>query len=266
MDYQYLELTVKDHIATVSLNRPEKLNAINTQFAKEITMMFQAIDIDNDIWMVILKSNARIFCAGLDLLELDLVGRTGADALLKLPMTDRFLFDNCYAIDNCHKPVICLVHGKCVGFGLDIAACCDMVFCTEDAEFSLREPRVGITADVGALQRLPHIIGIANTKRMAFTGAFFSAEQMEKMGLVMGICPDEDAMMGEALKLISEIKKSAPLAVQASKELINYNRDASIREGVNLAIHKNMLLITSEDCKEAYAAFMEKRAPEFKAK
>ncbi len=264
MSYKFIELQVEDHVATVSLNRTESLNAINIAFAEEITRMFKELDTNDEVWVVILKSNARIFCAGLDLKEMNLAGHSGASSLLKIPANDHDLFDLCHAIDDCRKPVIGAVHSKCVGFGLDIAACCDMVFCTEDASFSLREARIGIAADVGALQRLPYLIGLANTKRMAYTGRFFSAVEVEKMGLILEICPDIPSMLDLAQKLSEEIKQAAPLAVQASKELLNYGRTASIREGIHLSVHKNMVLMGTKDCKESFIAFMEKRKPNFK--
>ncbi len=266
MDYQYLELQTEDHVATVSLNRIKSLNAINLEFAEEITRMFMELDVNDDVWVVILKSNARIFCAGLDLKAVSLAGRPDTSSLLKIPASDRFLFDLCHAIDDCRKPVIAAVHDKCVGFGLDIAAACDMVLCTADASFSLREARIGIAADVGSLQRLPYIIGLPNTKRMAYSARFFSAAEVEKMGLVVEICPDMDALMKESRKMALEFMESAPLAVQASKEILNYGRSASIREGINLAVHKNMLLMGTADCKESFVSFLEKRKPVFKGK
>lgn len=264
MSYKFLEMQIQDHVATVSLNRTKSLNAINIPFAEEITRIFKALDTHDDVWVIILKSNARIFCAGLDLKDMNMTGHSGAGSLLKIPANDHYLFDLCHAIDDCRKPVIGAVHSKCVGFGLDIAACCDMVLCTEDASFALREARIGIAADVGALQRLPYIIGLTNTKRMAYTGRFFSSSEVEKMGLVLEVCSDMDAMLKQAIKLTEEIKESAPLAVQSSKEILNYGRNASIKEGINLAVHKNMVLIGTDDCKESYLAFMEKRKPIFK--
>lgn len=266
MNYKFIKLQIEEHVATVSLNRTESLNAINLAFAEEITRMFKELDTNDEVWVVILKSNARIFCAGLDLKDINLALHSDAGALLKIPADDHYLFDLCHAIDDCRKPVIGAVHGKCVGFGLDIAACCDMVFCTEDASFSLREARIGIAADVGALQRLPYIIGLTNTKRMAYTGRFFSAAEVEKMGLVLEILTDMSSMLEQARKLAEEIKEAAPLAVQSTKEILNYGRTASIRDGINLAVHKNMVLIGTEDCKESFVAFMEKRKPDFKGR
>lgn len=266
MNYEFIELEIKDHIATVGLNRIESLNAINLDFAREITCIFQELDQRDDVWVIILKSNARIFCAGLDLKQVTLSDHKDVGKLLRIPLDDRYLFDCCHAIDECKKPVIAAVHSKCVGFGLDISAACDMILCTADASFSLREARIGIVADVGGLQRLPYIIGLANTKRMAYTARFFSAEEVSRMGLVVEICPDMDALLAAADKLAKEITQSAPLAVQNTKEVLNYGRTATIREGISLAIHKNMLLLGSEDCAESFMAFIEKRPPSFKGK
>ncbi|MBU1193519.1 MAG: enoyl-CoA hydratase/isomerase family protein [Proteobacteria bacterium] len=264
MNYEFIDLQINNHIATVSLNRTKSLNAINREFAKEITMMFRELDVMDDVWVIILKSNARIFCAGLDLKEMTLSDHKDMARLFKIPAEDFYIFECCHAIDDCRKPVICAVHSQCVGFGLDIAAACDMVLCTQDASFSLREARIGIVADVGGLQRLPYIIGLANTKHMAYTGRFFSAQEVERMGLIVQICPDMDALLSAADTLAAEITKSAPLAVQNTKEVLNYGRTATIREGINMAVHKNMLLLTSQDCKESFVAFLEKRKPEFK--
>ena len=141
---------------------------------------------------------------------------------------------------------------------------CDFRLCTSDAEFSLREVRIGLVADMGVLQRLPFIIGQMYTRQMAYTGRYFNASEAAKMGLVLDVYSDTTAMMDAAGKLAGEILESAPLAVQSSKEILNYSRFAPLKDGIALAIHKNMLLLSSEDTKEAFMAFMEKRKPNFK--
>jgi len=227
--------------------------------------VFEDLDGDDEVWVVILNSNARIFCAGLDLTQLSSMG-PDADAgqLLKVPARDKFIFECCHAIEDCRKPVIAAVHGKCVGFGLDIAAACDLVLCTEDAQFSLREAQIGIVADVGGLQRLPHIIGLANTRHMAYTARFFSAKEVEKMGLILEILKDREHLLEKSGQLAGEIMECAPLAVQSTKEVINYSRYAPVRDGISLAVHKNLVLFKSQDVLEAVTAFLEKRKPVFK--
>ena len=102
------------------------------------------------------------------------------------------------------------------------------------------------------------------TRQMAYTGRFFSAAEVEKMGLVLDVFADQDVMMAAAEKLADEIMECAPLAVQNTKEILNYSRFASVKDGISMSVHKNMLLLPSEDCKESMIAFMEKRKPNFK--
>ena len=265
MDYKCIALDKKNHVATVALNRVKALNALSYELATEITDVIHELAINDDVWVVILKSNARIFSAGLDLkdaMSRGLIGTT--KKLLDIPINEKNIFECCHAIEECKKPIIAAVHGQCVGAGLDIISSCDLRLCTQDATFSLREARIGIVADMGVLQRLPFIVGQMYTRQMAYTGRFFSAAEVEKMGLVLEIFADQDAMMAAAEKLADEIMESAPLAVQNTKEILNYSRFASVKDGISMAVHKNMLLLPSEDCKESMIAFMEKRKPNFK--
>ncbi|MBN2398469.1 MAG: enoyl-CoA hydratase/isomerase family protein [Deltaproteobacteria bacterium] len=265
MEYQWIEVTTEDHVATVALNRTKSLNALSMEFAQEIVDVFTELNTMQDVWVIILKSNARIFSAGLDLKDAMSRGLIGKPKnMLNIPVDDRALFDCCHAIEECRKPVIAAVHGMCVGAGLDIISACDLRLCTEDASFTLREARIGIVADMGVLQRLPHIIGQAFTRQLAYTGRFFTAGEVERMGLVIEVYPDQEALMAGAKKLAEEIKESAPLAVQNTKEVLNYSRTATVREGITLAVHKNMILLTSKDCVEAMTAFAEKRKPDFR--
>lgn len=264
MGYKFIEITKENHIAIVALNRIDTLNALSHELADEITDVFHSMAVDDGVWVIILKSNARIFSAGLDLKDAASMNSAKAKNLLDIPIKDKNIFECCHAIEECKKPVIAAVHGKCVGAGLDIISSCDLRLCTQDAEFSLREARIGIVADMGVLQRLPFIIGQMYTRQMAFTGRFFSAAEVAKMGLVIDVYPDQAAMLAAAKMLAEEIMESAPLAVQNTKEVLNYSRFASLKDGINLAVHKNMVLLPSEDCKESFVAFMEKRKPNFK--
>ncbi|MBN1655243.1 MAG: enoyl-CoA hydratase/isomerase family protein [Deltaproteobacteria bacterium] len=265
MTRKWIELKVDEHVATVSLNRSEALNALSYELATEITEIFQELGTMEKIWVVVLKSNARIFCAGLDLKDAMTRGFIGGPKrMLDIPARDKNIFECCHAIEECKKPVIAAVHGICVGAGLDIISCCDIRLCTADASFSLREARIGIVADMGVLQRLPYIIGQGYTRYMAYTGRFFTSAEAQRMGLVLEVFPDQEAMLAAANKIASEILESAPLGVQNTKEVLNYSRSVPIKDGIALAIHKNMLLLQTEDCAEAMKAFAEKRPPRFK--
>ena len=266
MNHKWIEVEKDNHIATVALNKVESLNALCYELATEITDTFNELAIDNETWVIILRSNARIFSAGLDLkdaMSRGLIGRSIRD-FLEAPGKDKNFFECCHAIEECKKPVIAAVHSMCIGAGLNIISACDLRLCTQDATFSLREPRTGIVPDMGALQRLPLIIGQMYTRQMAYTGRFFSSSEAEKMGLVIEVLSDRQSMMDSARKLAEEILESAPLAVQSTKEVLNFSRFAPVRDGIAMAVHKNMLLMQSDDCREAMTAFAQRRKPQFR--
>ena len=143
---------------------------------------------------------------------------------------------------------------------------CDIRLCSEDATFCLKEAAIGFVADMGVLQRLPFIIGQGFTREMAFTSRFYSAREVERMGMINTVYPDGESLMEGAKKLAAQIAENAPLAVSATKEVLNSNTKAAIQNGMSMAIHKNMVLVSSDDVKEAASAFMEKRNPQFKGR
>jgi enoyl-CoA hydratase len=267
MSYQNLEIAIEDHVATVTLARTESMNALSLSFTAEIATAFRELGANDEVRVIVLASKAKAFCAGLDLKEFAATGLKGtAKSSLEFPEKLRALFESCDGIEACPKPVIAAVNGMCIGGGLDIVSACDIRICTEDASFSLREAAIGLVADMGVLQRLPHVIGQGYTREMAFTARFYKATEAEKMGLVNAVYPDQPAMMEGARKLARQIAANAPLAVQATKEVLNASRHVPVEDGMSLAKHKNMVLMLSQDLKEAFVSFMEKRKPEFKGK
>lgn len=267
MSYQNLEIVIEDHVATVTLARTESMNALSLSFTTEIATAFRELGANDEVRVIVLASKAKAFCAGLDLKEFAAIGMKGtAKSSLEFPEKLRALFESCDGIEACPKPVIAAVNGMCIGGGLDIISACDIRLCTQDATFSLREAAIGLVADMGVLQRLPHVIGQGFTREMAFTARFYKAEEAEKMGLVNAVYPDAPAMMDGANKLARQIAANAPLAVQATKEVLNVSRQATVQDGMSLAKHKNMVLMLSQDLKEAFVSFMEKRKPDFKGK
>lgn len=267
MSYQNLEIAIEDHVATVTLARSDSMNALSLSFTAEIAKAFRELGANDEVRAIVLASKAKAFCAGLDLKEFAAIGMKGtAKSSLEFPEKLRALFESCDGIEACPKPVIAAVNGMCIGGGLDIISACDIRLCTQDATFSLREAAIGLVADMGVLQRLPHVIGQGFTREMAFTARFYKAEEAEKMGLVNAVYPDAPAMMDGAKILARQIAANAPLAVQATKEVLNVSRQATVQDGMTLAKHKNMVLMLSQDLKEAFVSFMEKRKPDFKGK
>jgi enoyl-CoA hydratase/carnithine racemase len=169
-------------------------------------------------------------------------------------------------IEKCRKPVIAAVHSHCLGGGVDLLSACDIRMATQDAVFSIREVRVAFIADVGTLQRLPHIIGHGWFRELALTGRDFGADEALKIGFITRICEDRESLIVEARKLAEEIAACSPLAVQGTKDVILYSRDRGIYPGLEYVAQKNAAAIPSEDMIEAATAFMEKRQPVFKGK
>jgi enoyl-CoA hydratase len=261
------EVRKEAHLAWVTLNRPERRNAMGTSFFKEIDGLFADLDRAADIRAVVVKAAGKSFTAGLDLQEAGaLLGGGGADARERTRETVGSLQQAFNQVERCRHPVIAAVHGHCIGGGIDLIAACDVRIATRDAVFSVRETRIGIIADLGTLQRLPALVGHGRARELALTGRDFGAEEALQMGLVTGICDDSTALYAEAGRLAALIAANPPLTVQGVKEVLLFSRDHGIEAGLRYVAQKNAAALPSEDLVEAVAAFMEKRPPEFKGR
>lgn len=263
--YQYVQISVEGHVAIAALNRVDRLNAINPVLAKDIVDSITELSSSEEIRAIILASNARIFCAGIDL---EAVARRDKSNISRRAFAKdpHYSLACCNILEQCKKPVIAAIHGKCIGGGLDIACACDIRLCSEDAEFSLREAAIGVVADMGVLQRIPHIIGQGFTREMAFTAKFYKAQEVEKFGLVNRVYPDKESLMVGAKELAAQIAANAPIAVEETKDVLNFSLTKVHEDGMAYAKQKNGILFSSEDMKEAAQAFREKRKPVFKGK
>ncbi len=266
MAYQYIDLKIENHVATVAMARLDALNALSLDFASEIANVFRELGTNDDVRSIIFCSKARIFCAGLDLKEAAGGDNSSAKGVLDTIRKSQPLFDCCNFIEECPKPVIAAVHGKCIGGGLDMICACDIRLCTEDAIFCLKEANIGIVADMGVLQRLPMIVGQGFAREMAYTAANYTARDVETMGLINHVYADHANLMGAAQKLAGMIAANAPLGIKCTKEVLNFSRYVNVYEGMALAIQKNATLLMSEDLKEAMMSFLERRPADFKGR
>lgn len=255
------------YITWLTLNRPERRNAMNLAFFEALIQLFEGFDKDPDVRVVIIKAEGKSFSAGTDLPELaSLLQGNGADFREEIRKKIIHFQEGMNAIEKCRKPVIAAVHSHCIGGGVDLISACDIRMATSDALFSIRETRVAIIADLGTLQRLPHIIGHGWFRELALTGRDFSADEALRMGFITRLCEDRDSLYEEARRLATEIAACSPLTVQGVKEVILYSRDHGVHPGLEYVAQKNASLLPSEDLKEAFQAFMQKRPPEFKGR
>ena len=255
------------HVAWLNLCRPERRNAMDMAFFKELADHFQCIDEDPAVRVVVIRAEGKSFTAGLDLKEAAtmLIGN-GVDDRERLRIRILELQESNNAIERCRKPVIAAVHGHCLGGGVDLLSACDMRLASADALFSIRETRIGMIADLGTLQRLPHIIGQGWFRELALTGRDFTADEALQMGFVTRVCENREALIEAAGDLAKEIAGLAPLTVQGVKEVINYSRDNGVYSGLTYVAQKNAAALPSEDLMEAVDAFMQKRDPVFHGK
>jgi enoyl-CoA hydratase/carnithine racemase len=268
MESEHLFKIEKDrHVAWVILNRPEQRNTMTMEFFEELTRLFRELDCDPEVRVVVIKAEGKSFTAGLDLVsaqELLGDGTTSFRDWLRRKISE--LQASISAVEECRKPVIAAIHGHCVGGGVDLTSACDIRIASGDAIFSIRETRIGIIADIGSLQRIPYIIGQGWFRELALTGRDFSAEEALRMGYVTRLCQDRDELFKEARKLAEEIAGLPPIAVQGVKEVMNYSRDHGLRQGLDYVAQRNAYVIPNEDMMEAVAAFLEKRAPQFRGR
>jgi enoyl-CoA hydratase/carnithine racemase len=257
----------EEHVAWLTLNRPEKRNAMTLEFFDGLARHFTAFDQDPQVRVVVIKAAGESFTAGIDLFDLGpLLQGEGADFREDLRKKILQLQEGMNAVERCRKPVIAAVHSHCIGGGVDLLSACDIRMASRDAVFAVRETRIAIVADLGTLQRLPHIIGHGWFRELALTGRNFSAEEAQKIGFITHLCEDRQGLYQEAGRVAKEIAECSPLAVQGVKDVINYSRDHGVYPGLEYVAQKNAAVLPSEDLLEAFKAFVEKRPPEFKGR
>lgn len=259
----------KGEAAWVYLNRPEKKNAMGPSAWADLPGIFEELDNDPSVKVVVISGKGKSFCAGIDL-----VGIMGAlpevmdqqqygGIKWKLHPKIKALQETISCIERCKKPVIAAIHGHCVGAGLDMVTACDIRICSEDAVFCLKEAAVGFVADVGVLQRLPNIVGQGIARELAFTAKTIDAKRAKEVNLVSEICLDYDDLMAKADAMANEILANSPLAVQASKLVMNYGVGKSVQDGLDYVCSMSVNIVPSNDLIEAFTAFTEKRKPKF---
>ena len=261
------KIVKEGHMAWLVLSRPEKRNSMDDEFFTELGESFRAFDGDPEVRAVVVRAEGKVFTAGLDLVAAQSLMGDGS-AAYREGLQKRILAiqETISAIERCRKPVIAAVHGWCIGAGVDLASACDIRLAARDAVFSIRETRIGIIADLGTLQRLPHIIGHGWTNELALTGRDFTAEEALKMGFITRLCDDRETLLQEAKKLADAIASLPPLTVQGTKEVLLQGRDQGVGPGLAYVAQKNAAKIPSEDMLEAVTAFLEKRQPTFKGR
>lgn len=266
MSFDHLEIEQNGHVATLWLNRPEKLNALSEDMWRDIPEAVARLDADDTIRVIVLAGRGKAFTVGIDLALLTSLQPTGsspAEGNRKLYSEIKRLQAtvSCFAVTA--KPVIAAVHGYCLGAGANLISACDIRLAASDATFSIRETKMGLVADIGALQRLPAIVGNGVTAEMAMTGADYPASWAREHGLVNQVFEDHDALMAGAQELAGEIAANSPLVTQGIKRVLQANDGRTVDQALDYMAQWNSSFLVSNDLMEAMAAFVEKRDPNY---
>jgi 2,4-dienoyl-CoA reductase (NADPH2) len=267
--YETLDVSLAGNVATIRLNRPDKANAMNLSMWHELRRAFRWVDATPAARVAILEGQGRAFTSGIDLqmmmgmgdqIQNDCEARTREN--LRQVILD--LQDTLSSLERCRKPVLAAIHGACIGGGIDLICCADMRYCAADASFCIKEIDIGMTADVGTLQRLPRLIGEGLARELAYTARKFDAAEALQMRLVNRVFDSREALLAGVREIAAVIAAKSPLAVRGVKEMISYARDHSVADGLNYVATWNAAMLLSDDLQEAMMANMGKRPPQFK--
>ena len=269
----YFDIKFLGHVAHVKLNRPEKRNAMNWDFWRDLPRIVREIDANARARCIVLSSTGPVFSAGLDL---SLFGQDVFASSKTAKMNEKelqtpqnfmsflsFLQDSISSLQKARIPVICAIQGGCIGGGVDLICSADIRLATNDAFFSIRETKIGMVADVGTFPRIVKLLPEGIVKELAFTGRNFSAQEAKDYGFVNRLYQSHDALIEGALKIANEIASNSPAAVYGCKKVIDFSRDHTIDEGLEWINMWNASMLSQSELMEGFQSYKSKKEGNF---
>lgn len=267
MAYEAFEVTVINQVAQITLKRPEALNAMHSTFWVECREIFEDLDADPEVRVIVISSTGKHFSAGIDLgfLNQMVPDATEDPARIRDRLRRRILElqASFSAIANCRVPVLAAIHGGCIGAAVDLVAACDMRYCTADAYFLIQEVNIGMVADLGALQRMPLQLPQGLIRELAYTGRKLEAEEARAAGFVNVVAPDNDALKARVLATARQIAEKSPLAVTGTKHILNLAIRRDIEQGLDYIAAWNAGQLSFEDVVKGGKAALARSAAKF---
>jgi enoyl-CoA hydratase len=255
MAYETLLLEIRDHVATITLNRPDALNAFNHQLMTDLTACLDTLEKDADIGCIVLTGSPKAFAAGADIKEM--ATKTFSDAY-----KEDFITANWERVSRCRKPVIAAVAGFALGGGCELAMMCDFIIAADSAKFGQPEIKLGVIPGAGGSQRFARAAGKAKAMDMILTGRMMDASEAERCGIVARIVP-ADTLLEEAQKTAQTIASYGRLSVMAAKEAVDRAFETNLSEGIRFERRLFHALFGTADQQEGMAAFSQKRPARF---
>jgi enoyl-CoA hydratase len=258
MAFETITVEVENHVALIKLNRPDALNALNTQLLQELCQALEESDANEKVRCVVITGSEKAFAAGADIKEMST--KSFGDVF-----TENLFADASDRIRNIRKPIIAAVAGYALGGGCELAMACDFIIAADTAKFGQPEINLGVIAGMGGTQRLTRFVGKSKSMDMNLTGRFMNAEEAERSGLVSRIVPAKK-LIEEALNSAQKIAEKSMLTTIAAKESVNRSYELTLSEGILFERRVFHSMFATEDQKEGMAAFLEKREPQFRDK
>ena len=269
----YFDIEILGHVAHIKLNRPEKRNAMNWDFWRDLPRIVGDIDTHARARCIVLSSTGPVFSAGLDL---SLFGQDVFASSKTAKMNEKelqtpqnfmsflsFLQDSISSLQKARIPVICAIQGGCIGGGVDLICSADIRLATNDAFFSIRETKIGMVADVGTFPRIVKLLPEGIVKELAFTGRNFSAQEAKEYGFVNKLYESHDSLIEGALEIAYEIASNSPAAVYGCKRVIDFSRDHTIDEGLEWINMWNASMLSQSELMEGFQSYKSKKEGNF---
>ena len=269
--YECFEVSNSDGVAHLQLRRGDELNTMLPSFWEELPRIVEEIDRNASARVIVISSTGRHFSAGMDLSvftgDNGLAAGGGSDdkgrRASALWMLVQHLQDSFTALERARVPVLAAIQGGCIGGAVDMVCAADMRYCSADAFFCVQEINIGMTADVGTLQRLPKLIPEGVARELAYTGDRMPAERALEAGLVNRVFEDHETLVEGTLEVAARIAAHSPLAIWGTKEAINYARDHSVADSLHQIAGWQSGMFVGSDMAEEFAAKAEGRKPSF---
>ena len=258
MAYETLLTDVEGHVATITLNRPDAMNAFNNQLMNELTAALDTFEADEEIGCIVITGSSKAFAAGADIKEMR--EQSYMDAYYR-----DFITSNWERAATCRKPLIAAVAGYALGGGCELAMMCDFILAADNAKFGQPEITIGVSPGAGGTQRLTRFIGKSKSMEMCLTGRMMDAEEAERCGLVSRIVPVDD-LVTEAKEVAKKIASMPRATAMMTKEMVNAAYETPLSHGIKFERRLFHSLFATEDQSEGMEAFVEKRTPHFKNK
>jgi len=273
MGYECFDLEVDSKVAHLRMNRPGKRNSMIPSFWRELPTIIDELSAGGSVRALVLSGEGSHFCSGMDLNVFaanDQIGpASDASTAHRSRKNERFrstalhLQNSFTCLERARMPVLAAIQGGCVGGGIDMVSACDMRYATNDAFFSIAEINIGMTADVGTLQRMPKLVPEGVVRELAFTGRRWTATEAKDAGFVNQLYESAEEMVKATLDVAAEIASKSPMAIWGTKQSMNFARDHSVVEGLEYIANWNAAMFDTDDMGEAFAASMEKRTADF---